>query len=144
VVHEVDWPSTGKPKIRDLGFCPVGDSGWIDLKRVRTYGLSTLKPYLPLPTTLNQGLDYSLLLDVLHDPHRDVLPIRYELSGNCRLVVTLAPHVTATGQDNASWEGDQAVLALHGDRGLDLADDWNERLESLRYVTGTLLAQQPG
>jgi glucoamylase len=120
VVNEVYRPSTGQPQIRDLGFYLVGDSGWIDLKRVRNYGISTPKPYLPLPTILHQGPDYSLSLEVLPDPLRDVLLIRYVLSGNYRLVVILSPHLTATGQDNAGWVGDQALLASRGDRSLAL------------------------
>lgn len=120
VVNEVYWPSTGQPQIRDLGFYLVNASGWIDLKRVHRYGLSTPRPYLPLPTVLHQGDGYQLALEILPDPHRDVLLIRYALSGDYRLVVILSPHLTATGQDNAAWVGDGALLASRGNRSLAL------------------------
>jgi glucoamylase len=102
IINEVYWPSTGRPQIRDFGFYLVGSGGWIDLKRVQTYQLSTPGPYLPALTITHQGKDYELALEVLPDPRRDVLLVRYRLKGDYRLVVILAPHLGSTGRDNSA------------------------------------------
>ncbi|ABF45027.1 Glucan 1,4-alpha-glucosidase [Deinococcus geothermalis DSM 11300] len=129
MLNEVYWPSTGQPQIRDLTFYLVGAAGWVDLRRVRRYQLSTPKPYLPLPTLLHQGDDYQLMLEVLPDPHRDVLLIRYALSGPYRLAIVLAPHLTSTGHDNAAWVEGQHLLAVSGNRALALLS--SSRMEHL-------------
>ena len=103
IVNEVYWPSTGTPQIRDFGFYLVGASGWIDLKRVQRYLLSTPGPYLPLLTVTHHGDDYRLDLEILPDPRRDVLLVRYKLKGPYRLVAILAPHLGSTGRDNSAW-----------------------------------------
>ncbi|GMA15112.1 glucan 1,4-alpha-glucosidase [Deinococcus metallilatus] len=120
MLNEVYWPSTGQPQIRDLNFYLVGESGWVDLKRVQQYVFSRPKPYLPLPTVLHRGQDYQLALEVLPDPNRDVLLIRYALTGPYRLVLLLAPHLTSTGHANAAWVEGQRLLAVSGDRALAL------------------------
>ena len=103
IVNEVYWPSTGTPQVRDLGFYLVGAGKWIDLKRVRDYALSTPGPALPLLTITHRGEDYRLELEILPDPRRDVLLVRYAIEGPYRLVVLLAPHLGSTGRDNSAW-----------------------------------------
>ena len=103
IVNEVYWPSTGQPQVRDLGFYLVGNGRWIDLKRVSRYRLSTPGPALPALTIVHEGDGYQLTLEVLPDPDRDVLLVRYELSGPYRLVVILAPHLGSTGRNNSAW-----------------------------------------
>jgi glucoamylase len=102
IVNEVYWPSTGEPQIRDLGFYLVGKEHWIDLKRVCAYELGTPGPYLPALTVTHQGDDYQLTLEILPDPRRDVLLVRYNLKGEYQLVVLLAPHLGSTGRDNSA------------------------------------------
>ncbi len=75
----------------------MGSRGWIDLKRVRAYQLSTPGPYLPVLTITHQGQGYELTLEILPDPRRDVLQVRYKLKGDYRLVVILAPHLGQYG-----------------------------------------------
>lgn len=104
VLNEVYWPSTGEPQLRDLIFCLIGDGGrWVDLKRVRRYTLSTPAPYLPLPTVVHTGEDYTLTLEVVPDPLRDALLIRYELTGPYRLAMIVAPHLDTNGTENVAW-----------------------------------------
>ena len=104
VLNEVYWPSTGEPQLRDLTFYLIGDGGrWVDLKRERRYGLSTPAPYLPLPTVVHTGKDYALTLEVVPDPLRDALLIRYELYGPYRLAMIAAPHLDTSGTGNVAW-----------------------------------------
>ncbi|WP_425145287.1 glycoside hydrolase family 15 protein [Deinococcus sp.] len=126
ILNEVYWPSTGQPQLRDLGFYLIPDgtvpgAGWIDLKRVARYHLSTPKPYLPLPTILHAGDDYELSLEILPDPRRDALLIRFGLAGPYRLALILSPHLSATGADNAGWVEGEVLLASRADRSLALA-----------------------
>src|ERR1700761_5268802 len=106
IINEVYWPSTGEPQIRDLGFYLVGSAGWIDLKRVRSYQLATPGPFLPALTITHQGQDYELSLEILPDPRRDVLLVRYWVKGDYRLVVILSPHLGSTGRDNSAHIAD--------------------------------------
>lgn len=132
ILNEVYWPSTGQPQVRDLSFYlvaaqPDAGAAWVDLKRVGRYHLSTPKPYLPLPTVLHEGEDYELSLEVLPDPHRDVLLIRFALTGPYRLVALLSPHLMASGDDNAGWDNNagwhdgEVLQAQRGNRSLALA-----------------------
>lgn len=134
VVNEVFWPSTGQPQIRDLSFYLVGEQGWVDLKRVRKYALSTPARHLPLPLINHQGEDYELSLEVLPDPSRDVLFIRFSVQGPYRLVALLSPHLTATGEDNLAWHEDGLLLARRGDRSLALAASVPMQHRSAGYV----------
>ncbi|WP_338032427.1 glycoside hydrolase family 15 protein [Deinococcus gobiensis] len=125
VLNEVYWPSTGEPQLRDMTFYLVMDGqegpggavqGWVDLKRAAAYSLGVPAPHLPLPTVIHSGThagaDYRLTLEVLPDPQRDALLVRYALDGPFRLVVIAAPHLGGTGQDNVAWV-DGALFAHH-------------------------------
>lgn len=134
IVNEVYWPSTGQPQIRDLGFYLVGEGRWVDLKRVRQYRLSTPGPSLPLLTVTHTGTDYELALEILPDPRRDVLLIRFALRGPYRLVLILAPHLGSTGHDNDAWiDGDTAFTAS-GDFALALRASVSWKHLSCGYV----------
>src|SRR5581483_5221792 len=103
IINEIYWPSTGEPQVRDFGFYLVGANRWLDLKRLQRYHLVTPGPFLPLLSITHYGVDYRLVLEILPDPRRDVLLIRFELDGPYRLVVILAPHLGSTGRDNSAW-----------------------------------------
>src|SRR5579864_3327560 len=112
IVNEVYWPTTGQPQIRDLGFIVADDHEWFEVKRVNSYRVSTPKPYLPLARIVHEGERYTLTLEFLPDPLRDVLLISFELSGaGHRLYPLLAPHLGATGWDNTAWVEDGALFA---------------------------------
>jgi glucoamylase len=115
IINEVYWPSTGQPQIRDLGFYLIGNGRWIDLKRERRYRVITSGPALPALNVVHHGDDYQLTLEILPDPLRDVLLVRFALTGDYRLVFILAPHLGSTGRDNSAWLDDGAAYAL-GDR----------------------------
>ena len=114
IINEVYWPSTGQPQIRDLGFYLLGDNRWLDLKRIRRYRLTTPGPCLPALTIIHFGDDYQLTLDVLPDPMRDVLLVRFSLIGPYSLVVILAPHLSSTGKHNTAWVRNGVGYARHG------------------------------
>ncbi|WP_322474803.1 glycoside hydrolase family 15 protein [Deinococcus sp. AB2017081] len=113
VINEVYWPSTGEPQLRDLTFYLVGEGRWIDLKRVRQYDLQVPAPHEPLLTVTHTGADYHLTLEVLPDPRRDVLLIRFTLSGPYRLVTIAAPHLSGTGHDNYAWVDGELFAQRH-------------------------------
>lgn len=121
IINEVYWPSTGSPQIRDFSFYLVGDSKWIDLKRVRRYQLATPGPYLPALTVTHTGDDYQLVLDILPDPRRDVLLVRYSLKGAYRLVLIVAPHLDSTGTANQAWIDQGVAYAARGNAALCLS-----------------------
>ena len=134
IVNEVYWPSTGAPQIRDFSFYLVGEKSWIDLKRVRRYTLSTPSPYLPLPTISHTGSDYRLELEILPDPRRDVLLVRYAIEGPYRLVVIVAPHLGSTGKENHAWIDGDSAYANRGHSALCLRASKPLRALSCGYV----------
>ena len=108
IVNEVFWPSTGDPQIRDLGFIiGLDDGSWVEVKRAHAYTIGTPRPYIPLPEIVHEGQGYRLVLEVLPDPQRDVLLIRYRLTAKGRLYVLLAPHLGSNGWDNTAWVEDE-------------------------------------
>jgi glucoamylase len=120
IINEIYWPSTGQPQVRDFGFYLVGDGSaagthWVDLKRVRDYSLATPGPYRPALSITHHGDDYDLALEVLPDPRRDALLVRFNISGPYRLVVIVAPHLGSTGRHNSAWVDDGYAYARHGD-----------------------------
>ena len=115
IINEVYWPATGQPQIRDLSFYLIGTNGWLDLKRVRQYRLSTPGPHLPALTVTHHGDDYQVVLEILPDPRRDVLLVRFKVEGSYRLVAILAPHLNSTGHDNRAWIEDDVSFAQRGE-----------------------------
>jgi glucoamylase len=120
IVNEVYWPSTGSPQIRDLSFYLISDHAWHDLKRVRRYRLSTPAPYVPMLTVTHTGDDYEVMLEVLPDPRRDVLLIRYAIKGPYQLVAIVAPHLGSTGISNHAWIDGETAYAQRGNAALCL------------------------
>lgn len=123
IINEIYWPSTGRPQVRDLSFYLIGADGWIDLKRARRYRLSTPQPDVPALTIEHYGENYRVTLEVLPDPLRDALLVRYKLSGPYRLALILAPHLGSTGRDNSAWSQDGIGFASHDDHALCLMAD---------------------
>jgi glucoamylase len=134
IIDEVYWPSTGEPQIRDLSFYLVGDSGFIDLKRVRRYRFSTPGPYLPTPTITHYGYDYELALEILPDARRDAVLVRFTLKGPYRLVAIMAPHLGSTGRDNRAWVDHGTGFAMRGDFAVCLGSDLPFTHQSVGYV----------
>lgn len=119
ILNEVYWPSTGSPQIRDMGFLVAGPHGWSEVKRVYRYTVSTPRPDIPLPVIVHEGEGgaYRLTLEVVPDPARDTLMIRYTLAGaDCTLFVLLAPRLGVESRDNNAYAGE--VLTARG------GDDW--------------------
>jgi glucoamylase len=119
ILNEVYWPSTGTPQTRDMGFIVSGPFGWSEVKRVNRYTVTAPAPDIPLPIVVHEGEDgaYQLTLEVIPDPARDTLMVRYALSGEgCQVYVLLAPRLGAQSGDNQAWAGD--VLLAEG------AGDW--------------------
>ncbi len=134
IINEIYWPSTGQPQIRDLGFYLIGAGKWIDLKRERRYRVATPEPYLPALTITHYGADYELTVEVLPDPLRDVLLLRYRIVGPYRVAAILAPHLGSTGRGNSAWVDDGVGFARHRGHALCLAADQPLAQLSCGYV----------
>ncbi len=134
IVNEVYWPRTGLPQIRDLGFIVAGAGLWHEVKRVNRYALALPAPHVPLPRITHEGDGYRLELEVLPDPERDTVLIRFRLQGDGRrLYVLLAPHLGGTGLHNSAWAG-AMLTASDGVHALALAADCGYTRTSAGYV----------
>jgi Glucoamylase and related glycosyl hydrolases len=135
ILDEVYWPSCSVPQIRDLGFIVAGDGFWCEVKRENRYELGTPAPDLPLPTIVHQHPRYRLELEVLADPQRDVVLLRYRLDGEgLRLYALLAPHLEGSGHANTAQVLPQGLAACKGAAALLLAADCGFRRGSAGYV----------
>lgn len=135
ILDEVYWPSCSTPQIRDLGFIVAGDGFWSEVKRESHYELSTPAPDVPLPTIVHQHERYRLELEVLADPLRDVVLLRYRLEGKgLKLYALLAPHLEGSGHDNTAQVMPQGLAAMKGSTALMLAADRGFSRASAGYV----------
>lgn len=135
ILNEVYWPSCSSPQIRDLGFIVAGDGFWAELKRENRYELSTPAPGVPLPKVVHRHPRYRLELEVLADPQRDALLIRYSLEGKgLKLYALLAPHLQGSGHDNNARVTVQGLTAVKGAAALMLAADCGFQRASAGYV----------
>lgn len=135
IVNEVYWPSCSTPQIRDLGFIVAGDGFWSEVKREAGYELTTPAPDVPAPTIVHRHERYRLELEVLADPQRDVVLLRYRLEGKgLRLYALLAPHLEGSGHDNTAQVLPQGLAAMKGSTALMLAADRGFSRASAGYV----------
>ena len=134
IVNEVYWPSTGQPQIRDLGFIVAGPKGWIEVKRARRYTVTTPDPAILLPSVVHEGDGYSLALEYLPHPARDILLIRYKLTGDgCQLYALLSPHLGCEPHENDAWASDD-LTARRGEYALCLRSQSGFARTSAGYV----------
>ena len=135
IVNEVYFPTTGQPQIRDLGFIVAREGEWHEVKRVNRYTISLPKPYVPLPTVVHRGDGYTLRLEVLCDPNRETLLIRYMLRGKgFRLYPLLATHLGPNSGDNTAWVQDGALFAAGAPEYLCMCADTAFVRTSVGYV----------
>jgi glucoamylase len=135
IIDEVYHPSTGEPQIRDLGFIVAREGEWYELKRVNDYTVTQPEPYVPLPTVTHHGDGYEVTLEVLPDPVRDTLLVRYELVGEgFRLYPLIAPHLGDTSGRNTAWTDGGRLHASGGDRSLCLVSNKGFSRTSVGYV----------
>ena len=135
ILDEVYWPSCSQPQIRDLGFIVAGEDFWREVKREQQYTLSTPAPEVPLPKVVHEHARYRLEFEVLADPLRDVLLIRYRLHGKgLRLYALLAPHLGGSGHDNTALVQANGLAALRAENALMLMADAGFARGSAGYV----------
>ncbi len=135
ILDEVYWPSCSLPQIRDLGFIVAGEDFWCEVKREHRYQLSTPDAEVPLPKVVHEHERYKLEFEVLADPLRDVVLIRYRLHGNgLRLYALLAPHLGGSGHDNSALVHAHGLAALKQDNALMLVADQGFARGSAGYV----------
>ena len=111
ILNEVYWPRVDSPQIRDLGFIVADDAGfWSEVKRDANYELITPQPGVPAYSAIHTHERYTLRLDFVPDPDRDVVLIRARLTApdEFRLYPLLAPHLNNTGYGNDAWVGEVA------------------------------------
>ncbi len=140
VINEIFWPSTGRPQLRDLGFLVTGDDFWAEVKREASYRLSTPDPAVPLPRIVHTHDRYRLTIDLVVDPNRDAVVVRYRLesgpvaTGNLRLHVLAAPHLAGTGWGNSAWVDDSGLLAENDEECLAIVDERGFSTRSAGFV----------
>ena len=122
VLNEIYWPTTGRPRTRDVTFYlrhEDGSGAWVDLKRVASYELSTPDPTVPLLTVRHSGAQagerYALNLEFLPDSDRDALLVSWAVEGPWRMVVVAAPHIDAEGRRSLAWVEDGTLFASDED-----------------------------
>ena len=124
IVNEVYWPSTGQPQIRDMGFIVRTPDGWHEVKRVNKYRLRMPEPWIPVPRFIHRGEGYTLEIEAVPDAMRDVLLVRYALSGKeCELYVLLAPHLLPDPAANDAYATPEVLRANGGMAALALCTD---------------------
>lgn len=115
ILNEVYWPSTGDPQLRDLGFIVATPGGWTEVKRAESYRITTPAPDIPIPRVVHETAEFRLTLDVVPDPSRDTLLIRYRLAGEgCRLYVLMAPRLGVQNDGNRAFAGRNTLSAEGG------------------------------
>ncbi len=125
IVNEVYWPSAGDPQIRDLGFIVAGNGAWQEVKILAGWTIATPEPDVPIPTVVHTGTGWTLTVEIVPDPNRDVLLLSWELQGQgVKLYPLLAPHLEVhqeinpadqgpVGADNQAWVGgDNSLIAM--------------------------------
>ena len=102
---QIYWPSTGEPQVRDVGFIVTKQGAWTEVKRTNRYDLTTpAAPAVLVPTTTHHGDGWTLTLDWIVDPDRDVVLVRYRLDGDADgLFVLVAPHLGHGTGTNSAW-----------------------------------------
>ena len=102
--NEIYWPSTGQPQVRDIGFVVTKQGTWTEVKRANHYDLTTPAPAVLVPTTTHHGDGWTLTLDWIVDPDRDVVLVEYQLDGDVDgLFVLVAPHLGHGKDTNSAW-----------------------------------------
>lgn len=135
ILNEVYWPANSTPQIRDLGFIIAGDDFWSEVKRVHNYKLSTPAAHLLLPKIVHQHDRYRLELEIVADPNRDALLIRYHLEGEgLRLYPLLAPHLDGDGDNNLGRVTDGGLLTEKNGQFMFMATDQQFTRRSVGYV----------
>jgi glucoamylase len=130
VVNEVFWPTTSRPQLRDLGFLVTGTDFWVELKRAAHYTITTPDPAVPWPTIVHQHERFQLTLEIVCDPTRDAIVLRYDLEGRgdtadaaLALHLLAAPHIGGRGRHNDAWVEDGVLHAGRGDEHLAIVAD---------------------
>lgn len=128
IVTEVYFPRPDIPQLKDMGFI-VGDGAgfWVELRRHGDYAVTWQDGAIPAITIEHRHDRFSLSLKICTDPARDVLLVKFSLTGDTalQLYVLAAPRI---GEDAASnhawadeWAGRPVLWAEQGPFGLALA-----------------------
>lgn len=135
ILNEIYWPSCSRPQIRDLGFIVAVDGQWFEVKRLNNYTLTTPSPELLLPKIVHKHDLFTLELEVIVDPLRDVLLIQYKLTGKgAKLYSLLAPHLNGNGENNTGFVTPKGVFAEKDEEVVMLASDGGFSRSSVGYV----------
>ncbi len=138
VLNEIFWPHTGRPQTRDIGFLVSGPDWWVEVKRAANYTLTTPEPGVPFPTITHQDPRFDLVLEMLCDPNRDVVMIKYALTNHSaedmQLHVLAAPHIGGSGHHNTAWVTRDALFAARGAEAMSIIADRPFQHRSAGYV----------
>lgn len=146
IITEVYWPTVAEPQIRDLGFIVAAPGWWVEVKARLDYEVSAPDPAVPLATIVHHGPPehpYTLALEAVPDPDRDVLLVRYALTDtDAKVYPLLASHLQRQpgadggggGGENCAWIGESGELFASGaGRNLCLTADQGFTKRSVGY-----------
>jgi len=140
VLNEVFWPNTGRPQLRDVGFLVTGAGFWAEVKRVANYTITTPDPAIPFVTVVHVHDRYRLRIEVVCDPRRDCVLVRYRLDnqqpdlGALRLHVLAAPHLGGDGHDNNAIALEATLAAMRGGEAVAIVNDTGFATVSAGFV----------
>ncbi|MHB1678071.1 MAG: glycoside hydrolase family 15 protein [Sulfuriferula sp.] len=127
IVSEVYYPRIDIPQLKDLGFIVADGHGyWEEVRQVPGYKLEYVQPGIPALTVHHEHKRYTLTLKICPDPHRDVLLLDIELTGDAdlRAYVLATPRLGGDAKNNCAWtddwEGRPVLWAEQGPFGLAL------------------------
>ncbi len=141
VLNEVFWPTTSRPQLRDLGFLVTADDLWVEVKRAAAYTITTPDPAIPMPTIVHRHERFRLSIELVVDPIRDSVLLRYALFGidgepdeALALHLLASPHLGRSGHHNNAWIEDGVLHANRHDEHLAILADVPFAMASVGYV----------
>ncbi|HEX7341701.1 MAG TPA: glycoside hydrolase family 15 protein [Rhodanobacteraceae bacterium] len=135
ILTEIYWPSCSTPQVRDFGFIVAGEDFWDEVKCNGDYALHATAAGVPLITVKHHHKRYQLHLEILADPMRDVVLVRYRLHGDkLKLYALLAPHLDGSGHANTALVLPDGLAAVKASTALMLGANGGFSRSSAGFV----------
>ncbi len=136
IVHEIFWPSVGRPQVRDLGFLIVGPTWWHEVKTNDNYTVEVSDPRVPLAVVRAEIPGGTFETVTLVDPDGDALAVEYRLNHpeSCQVIALCSPHVSGTGWHDTAEATANALYAYDSKDALAVLSSSGFDQTSVGYV----------
>jgi len=147
ILNEVYYPTIDRPQIRDMQFLITdGETFFHEERRDLDHEFEYIDADSLAVRVRNRDRDgrYTIIKDIINDPHYPVVLTRIQLEGDPELLerlkiyVLLSPHIEGGGQGNnariAEVAGERVVVAWKNHTSVALAADCGFRRASCGYV----------